>query len=391
MNKPTICVMGDVFCGGDLLLAIDPLLDGWLHSHALRIANLEGVFSEGEDFTDKQDCILFAPPSRISVLKQLGINVVSLANNHFHDQGTQGMLRTLDLLDTHGIGHVGAGNNLTEARRPWIGMCDDCQVGVLAYCAYEPGYMTNLQFATDRQPGVLQLEPAQYREDILALSNEVDRIIVLVHWGKEHTWFPLSHNVQTATEMIRFGAHAVVGSHPHRPQGFFVQDACPIFMSLGNFLFPNFLMVPPSSVSYHSVQDLENVPITRRYYSPNRPTYKMRPWQSRLSLVAGLAVSDRGFEIEVHLSKQQDRQAVLELFRTGEPLGVILLKWMGSFYRRIHYAYFERYWRIAERILEVPGLIVVSIRSRGISLTLTKMFQLLRKGCASGTVKHDKD
>lgn len=56
----------------------------------------------------------------IEALKYAGINVVTLANNHFLDYGSQGAFNTFEELQRSGIEYLGAGNNLKEASNPMI-------------------------------------------------------------------------------------------------------------------------------------------------------------------------------------------------------------------------------------------------------------------------------
>ena len=61
---------------------------------------------------------LHAAPEMIEGFVRGGFTVVSLANNHSMDYGAEALLDTLDLIDSRGILHAGAGRNGEEARRP---------------------------------------------------------------------------------------------------------------------------------------------------------------------------------------------------------------------------------------------------------------------------------
>lgn len=74
----------------------------------IKVVNLEAPIKNGE-FTPikKSGPILHTTKETVEVLKEAGINVVTLANNHFRDQGDQGVEDTIDALDSTGIHHVG--------------------------------------------------------------------------------------------------------------------------------------------------------------------------------------------------------------------------------------------------------------------------------------------
>jgi poly-gamma-glutamate capsule biosynthesis protein CapA/YwtB (metallophosphatase superfamily) len=86
----------------------------------LLVLNLECCISErGERWPDPRKPFFFrAPPAATDVLTRLGVDCVTLANNHALDYGAEALLDTLAHLDAAGIGHVGAGADLTEARAP---------------------------------------------------------------------------------------------------------------------------------------------------------------------------------------------------------------------------------------------------------------------------------
>ena len=84
------------------------------------MANLEFPFSErGTQAADKQFTFRVSP-SRVSILQEIGPDIVTVANNHALDYGTDALLDTCDTLDSAGILHVGAGKNLEEAVKPQI-------------------------------------------------------------------------------------------------------------------------------------------------------------------------------------------------------------------------------------------------------------------------------
>src|SRR3972149_9816095 len=61
-----------------------------------------------------------AHPDTLRIIKNLGVNIVSLGNNHMLDYGEEALCETLEHLDHYGIKYVGAGQNYEEANRPLL-------------------------------------------------------------------------------------------------------------------------------------------------------------------------------------------------------------------------------------------------------------------------------
>ncbi len=373
-----ICILGDIFCGGDMndrnVPELSTPLREWLSGHDLRLGNLEGVFIDSYR-TPPKDCVLFAHPERVAVLKELQMDCVNLANNHFHDQGIDGMVQTLSLLDENGIGHVGGGLDLEQARRPWIAEIKGVKIGVLGYCAYEPGHMMNLCFAGPDTPGVVRLDDENWRDDVKALRDKVDRIVVLIHWGKEHTWLPLAHDVKLAKRMADAGVDAVIGGHPHRLQGCFMRGGTPVAMSLGNGLFPNFLMVSPSTMSYDPKLRQECRKSTRFYYGPKVPTLKKWSWTCRASLGVSLEQAARGFSMKTRILWQDDSHSRLK-FLSG-PLGAGWKLWtllLGAVIRIPGYRWFEKLCRLLGKPVTLITKLRIAAQSEGIGSFVKRQF-----------------
>src|SRR5436309_4512951 len=86
----------------------------------LFVLDLECCISErGPPWPDPRKPFFFrAPPAATEVLMRLGVDCVTLANNHALDYGAEALLDTLAHLDAAGIGHVGAGADVAAARAP---------------------------------------------------------------------------------------------------------------------------------------------------------------------------------------------------------------------------------------------------------------------------------
>lgn len=171
-----------------------------------------------------------AEPEAVEVLTSGGVDIVSVANNHTMDYKAEGLIETLETLDAAGIQYVGAGKDSIEARRPTIIDVKGKRIGYLSYWGEEYG-------AGIDKPGVNNIDEKNIAEDIQAIRDQVDWIVVNYHWGQELADFPADWQVTLAHFSIDQGADLVVGHHPHVLQGAEIYKGRPIAYSLGNFIF----------------------------------------------------------------------------------------------------------------------------------------------------------
>lgn len=177
-----------------------------------------------------------ADPERISLLKQMGTDLVSLANNHVYDYGAEAMLDTADLLDEADILYMGGGRNIDEAKRPVFFDVNGIKVGFVGASNAEK--MRYTPQAEDDFPGVLlAYDTAEFNEVIKQASQECDYLIAYIHWGDEDTNDYNDLQQKLGREFLESGADIVVGGHPHVLQGMEYVDGKPIVYSLGDFWF----------------------------------------------------------------------------------------------------------------------------------------------------------
>ncbi|HIK17757.1 MAG TPA: CapA family protein [Leptolyngbyaceae cyanobacterium M33_DOE_097] len=171
-----------------------------------------------------------ADPKLVEVLKAGGVDIVTLANNHSMDFKEAGLTETLNVLDSAGIMRIGAGRDLNEARRPKVVDVKGQRIAFLGYYGEEYA-------ATSTKAGTNSVDEQRIAEDIQAIRNEVDWIIVNYHWGQEKASQPAEWQRKLARFTIDQGADVVVGHHPHVLQGAEIYKGRPIAYSLGNFIF----------------------------------------------------------------------------------------------------------------------------------------------------------
>ncbi len=178
-----------------------------------------------------------AKPSHVKYLTALGVDLVSLANNHAYDYGYESFIDTVDTLKNEGIPFVGAGMNIEEASKPLTFIINGYKVAYLASSGVESPVKTPV--ATENSEGIM----GSYDGGVL-LCNKIreakkssDIVIVYPHWGMENTTALTSAQKVNSRAYIDAGADAVVGNHSHCLQGMEFYNGAPIFYSLGNFWF----------------------------------------------------------------------------------------------------------------------------------------------------------
>jgi poly-gamma-glutamate capsule biosynthesis protein CapA/YwtB (metallophosphatase superfamily) len=214
-----------------------------LASADLTVLNLESTLSRAG--TPQQGGDSFAaPPGVVAGLRDAGVDVLSLANNHTGDFQQRALLDTVRLVRAGGIQPVGAGGNLTEAARPAIVERDGVRFGFLAFNA-----IGETPRATATSPGAFSLrmpprtgplnagDLAAVTRAIETLKAAVDVVVVLPHWGQQYTHTPVPAQHTVAAALTKAGADLVIGGHPHWVQSVQFPAGNVVAHSLGNLVF----------------------------------------------------------------------------------------------------------------------------------------------------------
>jgi poly-gamma-glutamate capsule biosynthesis protein CapA/YwtB (metallophosphatase superfamily) len=222
-----------------------------LSSFDFTVANLEGNLSDNlPQPADSHSFSFVSSPAMLDGFALAGIDAVTLANNHTvwnsENWGVQGLLDTVDALESFGLPYFGAGRNLTTARAPWVVEFAGIRVaflgidGVTANYEAEPGTPNGiLDFdagATGDRPGTNPYLAWQVMEDIAAATATADVVIPYFHFGAEYVAVPPAWAVEAAHLAIDAGATMVVSNHPHVVQGMEIYGGRPIVYSPGNFI-----------------------------------------------------------------------------------------------------------------------------------------------------------
>jgi len=170
-------------------------------------------------------------PDAVNLLAESGVDIVNLTNDDLMEYGSRGLEETLTALDSKGLYRVGAGRNETEARRPEV---IDVKGKRIAYLSYSMGGDNS---AFEDRAGTNAQEMREIVEDIQALRDQVDWIVVNYRWMDVLTKEPNFKQTNLARMAIDQGADVVVGYHPNMIQGAEVYKGRPIAYSVGDFVF----------------------------------------------------------------------------------------------------------------------------------------------------------
>jgi poly-gamma-glutamate capsule biosynthesis protein CapA/YwtB (metallophosphatase superfamily) len=172
-----------------------------------------------------------APPIAVQALANLGVDCVTLANNHALDFGPDALLDTFSYLASGGIAWVGAGPEIASARAPVVLEAGGFRLGILALTDHPSDYA-----ATATEPGVAYANlprggvPDWVADAIAAL--DADAVLVTPHWGWNMTSEPVAHVRDAARGLLEAGATLVAGHSAH----LFHAIALRVLYDLGDFL-----------------------------------------------------------------------------------------------------------------------------------------------------------
>lgn len=287
-----IAAVGDIMPGG-ILAGINAgyvsqeVLD-FLQDADIRVGTLETAIGNEPNFNEekmkRKGDVIYARDEDLQKLRLLSFDIVSLANNHYFDLGLDGARHTVQLLDELGIQHIGAGNNIIEAGVPVVKLVHEKKVAFLAFCDSEnTGWCP---WATETEPGVNPMYDDYVVSEIKKYKQQYDYVVVMCHWGKEHTWVTTPHVYKKAKKMMKAGADLILGSHPHRVQPVINFKNASVAYSMGNFLFPDRLLTKPRSTYYPEKPiDLSSLPVTEGYPYVECVTYKKWKPLGRVGMV----------------------------------------------------------------------------------------------------------
>jgi poly-gamma-glutamate capsule biosynthesis protein CapA/YwtB (metallophosphatase superfamily) len=191
--------------------------------------------------------ILKADPMHGAGLASIGVDLVSLGNNHCMDYREAGLDQMRKVLTKNGIGFAGAGSSWKESRSVAVYVAaDGRRIGLLSALAFmsvgglrhcTPARTSAAGIATLSFGGVIDKKAkAQLADWIGKAKLECDLLVVGLHWGVERQSVPNAYQVALGRACVDSGADVVWGNHPHVLQGAELYNGKPILYSMGNLI-----------------------------------------------------------------------------------------------------------------------------------------------------------
>lgn len=280
---------------------IDTLMDGMREEFAradLVFLNLEQPITSSKKATPyksralvkaKRDYILRATnPGIPKMLKDAGVGLVGLANNHMMDYMEAGLRDTQRYFSEAGLPVVGAGLK-ADAERAFVFEKDGRRVALLAFSDVVPGGAKS----TETSPGIASSKNDQDLTDaIQAARREADLVVLMIHWGGQGSHQINPRQRQLARVAVEAGCDVVMGMHPHVLQGIEYMGEKPVFYSLGNFAMASSLAAQKETVLVRLV-----------FGSSKLEGVELIPVQASSDGVPQVAEGKRGAEILDRLDK----------------------------------------------------------------------------------------
>lgn len=197
------------FTSGEMTNIVSQEIIDLFSSADLRVVNLECPLTDVEDKLQKSGPNIMAPTSTIKGYQTLGVDLVTIANNHILDQNISGFKSTLKTLDDAGIKYVGGGMDYEEAIKPQVFEVGGKKIGFYATCQHE------FSWVQDYGSGANGFDPLYSLDHIAELKAQCDYVIVLYHAGVEHYRYTSPYEQRNCRRMIEKGADLVLMQHTH--------------------------------------------------------------------------------------------------------------------------------------------------------------------------------
>jgi poly-gamma-glutamate synthesis protein (capsule biosynthesis protein) len=229
-----ILFVGDIVLGDEKIHLSDEL-QKLFHSCDICVCNFEAPIANLaiDKPIHKSGPNIYQSKLAIESIKEIGINLVSLANNHILDYGKDALTETINVIKEQNIDTFGAGFSFEEAYKPYITELNGEKIAFIACAQAEFGVFKSENDAV----GYAWVNHHRINTIISNTKKEVDFLYIIIHAGLENVAYPLPEWRIRYKELLDAGADCIVGGHPHIIQGYEVYNNKYIFYSVGNFFF----------------------------------------------------------------------------------------------------------------------------------------------------------
>jgi poly-gamma-glutamate capsule biosynthesis protein CapA/YwtB (metallophosphatase superfamily) len=237
----TLAFAGDVnFAGRTRRLLADPAtafgpITGVLRSADFAAVNLETAITSGG--TPQPKTYHFrAPAAAFTALRDAGIDLVTMANNHVLDYGPAGLADTLAAARAARFAYVGIGSSAAAAWAPYLTTIKGITIAVIGVS--QVAELASSWVATPTRSGEANaIDLGRTLAAVRSARRLASVVIVFMHWGTEGQACPDEAQLSLARELAAAGASIIVGAHAHMLQGSGWLGRTFVAYGLGNFLW----------------------------------------------------------------------------------------------------------------------------------------------------------
>jgi poly-gamma-glutamate synthesis protein (capsule biosynthesis protein) len=203
----------------------------------LAAVNLETAVTNGGTQVSKQ-FVFRAPPSAFAALRDGGVDVASMANNHGMDFGESGLRDSLAAAKRYRFPVIGIGLNAKQAYRPFRRTINGQRIAVIGATQVLDDELISAWTAGPHKPGLASAKDVpRLVQEVRAARRTSDTVVVFLHWGVELAQCPSEDQRTLARQLVAAGADVVVGGHAHRVQGAGRFEQALVDYGLGNFVW----------------------------------------------------------------------------------------------------------------------------------------------------------
>jgi hypothetical protein len=342
-----------LLCVGDVAVIekpqsdrIWPVLDQWIPGENARILfNWELPIGERLNPVPRS-CggpRLLSYPGSPGMIRQWAPGFAALATNHALDAGEQGLAETLTALRGEGFITVGAGSTPQEIARPLIWETKEGRLGIINWVFPETNPDWMRAPGSNCWPGIDGAKSA-----IRNLKREVDWVLVLAHWSDELFPYPRPEDRLIARELAEAGTDLLVGHHPHVVRGMEIMGSCPVFYSLGNFYFCDYMDPTSHQKIKWAPRSREGLGIEIHFKQGQKPEYQpLSSWQ-------------KGDSVMLDPFRRATRRMESGSRPLNDYLGAAYEKWYAA--KRKSFDKLWARWEFGVRRLGVQGLAMYILR-----------------------------
>ena len=220
---------------GVLGILSEEVVDIMKNSEFMVVNNEFTVSNRGQKIPGKMYTFR-AKPERLSIYHEMGVDLLTLANNHVYDFGKDAFYDMLASFKEYQLPYIGAGENIEEAKKPYYLIINGYKIAFVNATRAEKNILT--PEATDTEGGVFRCyDPTNLINLIKEVKKDSDYVITLIHWGREDSHELEDVQKETSKLYIDAGSDVIVGTHAHVLQGIEFYRNKPIIYNIGDFIF----------------------------------------------------------------------------------------------------------------------------------------------------------